>query len=268
MLTSPTIKPWQTLLIQAFKETSPSVKGKHGCRLLCLYRYIYKTLRIAGIENRSPFSYWQLIKISYISAGKPEVIRQSCIDSVTNMQKPVLGFHASTMITIMIALGVSTVFLLKPKIATTSRTIANSITVLKQTPAPIPDIDKTDIGLPTASDYLMADESISYLFPKEPSDNSSLAGTSWINRQSSNHYSLQLVSASDATQLKKYCIKYEICDQSAIYQTLINGRATVRLLYGTYPNFKAAKLAISKLPVGLQKTNPWARQFKSIQRDL
>ena len=155
-----------------------------------------------------------------------------------------------------------------PKTATTFRTLSNGASILKQTPAPTPDIDAALIQLPTASDYLMPTASIDYLIPKQLTDNSALKGSNWIQQQEDNSYSLQLVAASDAGQLEKYCNKFNICHQSAIYQTNIKGKNIVRLLYGVFPNRKSANIAISKLPPSLQKTKPWARQFKGIKQEI
>ena len=268
MLTPKPMKAWQVLLIQAFKETPFRTSRNNRCGVINLHRFIYQSLRSAGIVNRSPFSIGQLLKIRIKAGTDPERLRQTCIDHISSMQKPVLGFHASSLIAGLLAVGVSLSLLLTPKTATTFITLTNGSSILKQTPEPLPDIDAGLALLSSASDYEMPAESIAFLIPAEIADHTTLAGKDWIRQQNDSSYSLQLIAASDIKQLELYCKKFNLCSQSAVYQTQAKGRTVLRLLYGVFPDYQSVKIAQSKLPLQLQQTKPWARQFKGVKQEL
>ena len=268
MLTPKPLKTWQVLLIQAFKETPFTSSRNKRCGVINLHRFVYLSLCSTGIENRSPFSIGQLLKIRIKAGTEPEKLRQACIDYVSTMQKPVPGFHSSALIMGLVAAGISLVFLLTPQTATTFRTLTNGTSILNQTPEPVPDIDAGIALLALTSDYSMPAESIAFLKPADATEHTSLAGKDWIRQQPDSAYSLQLIAASDIKLVEQYCKKFKLCGQSAIYQTQVNGKTVLRLLYGVFSDYQSVKIAQSKLPLELQQTRPWARQFKGVKQEL
>ena len=255
---------WKTLLIQAFRDTEFDSESPG---LLALHRFIRQALANAGIVNRSPFTLTQLIRIWYQSDRQAEQLRQHCIDTVINMQKPAYRFEAPYFSTLIMLMMISVVTVLTPRTATTSRSADTSKTLLVDHAMPVADIDSLNLQLPLQSDYLES--------PNPPlaeladlRSESGLLNPAWIRLQKDSAYSLQLLSATDPQNLQRFCEQHGICEQSAFYQTELNGKTLYRLLFGTYPNHQAAKQAKSQLPTSLQQTSPWARQFAQIKNEL
>lgn len=255
---------WKTLLIQALRETGFDSQSPG---LLALNRFIQLALANAGIINKSPFTLTQLIRIWYLSDRQPELLRQRCIDTVTSMTKPAYRFQAPYLGLLFILVVTSLLTVLTPRTATTSRSPDAGKTLLTDRSLPVADIDSLNIQLPLSSDYL---ESPNPLMPhaSELRSESGLFNQAWIQQQADSSYSLQLLSTSDPKNLQQFCEQHGICEQSAFYQADLNGRILYRLLFGTYPNHKAAKLAKSRLPANLKALAPWARQFAQIKREL
>lgn len=258
---------WKKLLIQAFKETRipTNLKGHSG--FLNIQKYIYLSLQNAGIENRSPFTYRQLISIRQASSGIPEKVRDLCIQTVQAMQNPASGFSSTNIVGEITVILMSLSLLLIPQTATTSRAAINGSSILVIKSLPVEDIDKTVMHLPLSSDYLSAASLYVDISPIQETV-SGLFGSQWIKNQKDSSYSLQLLSASNSNNLLQFCRQHNICEKSAQYETDVNGKRLTRLLYGVYPDHKAAKLAKSQLPASLKKIVPWARQFKQIKREL
>ena len=156
--------------------------------------------------------------------------------------------------------------LLTPIAANTFMPQKPSLSILKVAYLPWQDIESDIISLPLTSDYLTA---ATFHKPvEEDKQPGSLNASAWILEQKDSSYGLQLLSVSNKANLVKFCEKHDICEQSAFYSTQVNGKTLVRLIYGSYSNHKAAKLAKSKLSVALKSVSPWARSFKTIKNEL
>jgi hypothetical protein len=254
---------WKKLLAQALQTTSIPTRRSGACRLLETRRYIYRSLQNAGIENRSPFSLWQIAQIQWRSKGQPEQIKQLCTDSLSHLQAPTTSFsHRAPLFIKILAASIFTASLL-PQTATTYLTAQPKLSILKMKILPWGDQDQERTELPLLSDYQSAAFEPQIELPADTLE--ALAGAGWIVQQSDSAYTLQLLSVSDKSNLQQFCHQYKICDHAAIYTTHINGKAITRLLYGNYRNHKAAKLAKTRLPQGLAG---WARQFSQIKTEL
>ncbi len=262
-----TLSTWKKLVIQAFTETPLSTDRRSRCSVFHIQQFIYQSLQNAGIENRSPFTLWQVIQIYYQSKGSATRVRELCIDTLVNMQKPATGFNASLTLTDYVGLIFSLFLFLAPQTATTFRAPDNGNSILKILVPPLAEIDLQEVHLPSSSDYLALAGAVKISPPINRSD-SGLAGSDWILQQQDANYTLQLVSASQAQNLERFCQKHDICDQAATYRTSLNGKPLYRLLFGVYSNHKSAKLAKSQLPEALKKVSPWPRQFKKIKQEL
>ncbi len=265
---------WQQLLIQAFHQTTPASFPPNILGLWQLHRYVYRVLQNAGIENRSPFSLMQLYSIHKLAQGNPEHVRQLCVDTVESMSTPPGRFHATVYLPLAL-LSLVLAFVIVPKTATTFPASAEQHSVMRdvsvrQPEMPERDNDSLELVLPSASDYLTA---ASLYLEVEPQPAPVVAqqgpyGAAWIQQQTDKSYSLQMFSASNLDNLRKFCQQHQICDDSAWYQSEVNGKKLYRLLYGVYANHQAAKIAKAELPPNLQKISPWARQFRQIKTEL
>ena len=259
-------KTWQRLLCQAFQNTTIETGQSGYSSLLDIRRFIYLSLQVSGIENRSPFSIWQLVKIRMDSNGKPQQVREHCINAVLNMSKPAFCLLSSNSNFVYLTILLSLVTLITPITANTLNSQKTAQSVLQVDSLPWQDIDDEIISLPIISDYVTA--AYTYHVGEQDKKLNSLNATSWILDQKDSSYGLQLLSVSNKKNLIKFCKKHNICEQSAFYSTQVKGKKLVRLIYGSYPNHKAAKLAKAKLSVRLKGNSPWARSFKNIKSEL
>lgn len=252
-------------MIQAFRNTPVPVNRRNHCGLVNIRKFIYLSLHNAGVENRSPFTLLQLIKIRRHSLADAEQVRLCCIEAVLNIQKPVGRFQSSHTAGFVSSLILSLSLLLAPKTATTFLSPVNGHSILEEKISSEEDLEKAVISLPFSSDYVTAafeTKSIPVV------EKNGLRGVAWIQVQSDLTYSLQLMTASNSENISKFCRQHDICDQSAYYPKLIKGNKMYRLIYGVYSNYKAAKIAQAQLPENLRTLSSWARQFKQIKQEL
>ena len=254
---------WKTLLAQAL-QTTRIPPGRSGlCRLLEARRYIYRALQNAGIENRSPFSLWQILQIQIKSRGQPEQIKQYSLQTLNTLQTPSRLFnHRAPLIIQILTVSGMLISLLPQTAATYLQPSANN-SILKITDLPWPDQEVERREWPLQSDYQLAAFEPAIIQPADSKN--SLADASWIKQQKDTAYTLQLLSVSDPTHLQQFCRQYKICDRAAIYTSQLNGKTITRLVYGNYRNHQAAKQAKTRLPKGL---SGWARQFGQIKQTL
>ncbi len=264
-----TIKPpeaWQKLLCQSFRDTAIEPQKTGGCGLLTIRKFVYQSLQNSGIENRSPFSFRDLIRIRKQSKGNPQLVRSLCIESVLSMDSPSFCLLSSNAYFAILIIVLSLFTLLKPITATTFKPQQTSDSILKINIQPWADIEKEIISLPFNSDYLEAANT--YKITAKEKQLEIINGAAWILDQHNSAYSLQVLSVSNKDNLLKFCKKHNICSESAFYTTQKNGKSLMRLIYGSFPSHYSAKLAKSKLPAALQKLSPWARSFKHIKSEL
>ncbi len=97
---------------------------------------------------------------------------------------------------------------------------------------------------------------------------SSIKNETWLKKQNSKYYTLQVLGAYDKMTLSKFLKQHNLNDV-AMYKTSFHGRNWYVLLYGNYSNYSRATTALKQLPEKLQNsTKPWIRTFGSIQKRL
>jgi len=254
---------WKKLLLQALKTTPITEPNGTLRRWLMARHYIYHALQNAGIENRSPFSLRQILLIQWRSRGQAEQIKSLSIEALQQLPQPANSFSQHTPLLVWLLVAGGLLASLMPKTATTYLTAQPKASILTIHTLPWGDQEAEQTELPLVSDYLSAAFETVEFPANDPVQ--SLAGAGWIVRQPDSAYTLQLLSVSRRSNLQQFCRKFNICGQSAIYSTRINGKTITRLLYGRYRNHRAAKLARSRLPKGL---SGWARQFSQIKSEL
>ena len=286
-----TPKAWQKLLCEAFDHSEIRTNRKGITNLLNIRRFVYSALHDAGIENRSPFSFWQLVKIRYKSQGLPQQVRAQCRNTVLNMHKPSFCLLSSSTEFLLVAAPLCMLILLTPTTATLLKPQSTKPSVFQEAASPWEDQKIAEMSLPSGrdqpapltitpeSDSLPSvlipalDASLPDLIPapdtKDPTIMpEGLQGADWIRNQTDSAYALQLLSVTDESNLLTFCKRHNICQQSAFYRTQVKGKTMVRLIYGSFPNHQSAKLAKAELPDSLKNARPWARPFKQIKNEL
>lgn len=88
----------------------------------------------------------------------------------------------------------------------------------------------------------------------------------WLLLQAPQHYSLQLLGSRKAGSITDYIREHHLnADQSAFYRGQYRGGEWYVLMYGIYPNRKAALDARATLPAKVRKDKPWPRTLKAVQ---
>jgi DamX protein len=83
-----------------------------------------------------------------------------------------------------------------------------------------------------------------------------------------NHYTLQLLGASDIKGIERFIINNKLQNQAYYYCTTHNKKPWYILIYGNYSTKEQAKNAITRLPTTVQALHPWARDFSSVKKTL
>ena len=104
--------------------------------------------------------------------------------------------------------------------------------------------------------------------PAPPASGGAEAGAAWLWSQDPSHYTLQLLGGRTEAGIRQFIRQHKLEGQTVYYRTTRNGRPWYVLVYHSYPDRKAARAAIGKLPPALRKTRPWARSFASIHAEL
>ncbi len=91
-------------------------------------------------------------------------------------------------------------------------------------------------------------------------------GRSWLSRQPATAFTIQLVTFKTAKEAMRYIRKKGIAGQAATIETRHRGRPLYLVVYGSYPDRKAAQEAASRLPKALRRYKPWIRGISSLRR--
>ncbi len=90
----------------------------------------------------------------------------------------------------------------------------------------------------------------------------------WLMRQSPSAYTLQLTASSSEAGVVKLIKSLQLSEPVAYYRTERKGKPWFTVVYGVYPDSKAAQAAASKLPERFRKGGAWPRSFGTVQKDL
>jgi septal ring-binding cell division protein DamX len=108
--------------------------------------------------------------------------------------------------------------------------------------------------------------------PGEPVIDSAAAGIirgeSWILGQPSGNYTVQLLSVADPTNLHKFIERHQLGDSVACYRDKRVDPGVYILVYGSYPDKRAALRAIGNLPNAVRGNGPWPRRLDGVQNTI
>ncbi len=92
----------------------------------------------------------------------------------------------------------------------------------------------------------------------------------WLNNTAPSTVTIQLMSVSDSTQLRRDLdlLTREIeVDEIYVYQTKINGKPLINVLYGSFSNRFEATQVLRQLPAMVQKNKPQLRTVAGVLQD-
>jgi DamX protein len=91
----------------------------------------------------------------------------------------------------------------------------------------------------------------------------------WLLEQKPDYYTIQLVAGYQKTTVNNYLKRHKLpATELAYYHSLNRGKDWHSLVFGVYPDYSSAKLAINDLPTAVRQSKPWIRRFKSIQYEI
>jgi len=90
----------------------------------------------------------------------------------------------------------------------------------------------------------------------------------WLLAQSADHYTLQLLTATNEAWLIDLLRRYPLPSDSAHFRTIEGGWYRYRVVTGAYKNPRDATQALEALPEPWQSYDPWVRKIGPIQETL
>ncbi len=101
-----------------------------------------------------------------------------------------------------------------------------------------------------------------------PSPKVALTPAATLNKKPRNHYSVQLMGASNTKAVDKFVAEHALAGNIWVYKTQFRGSPWYVVLQGDYANAGQAKAAIRKLSPALLKGQPWPKSFAQVQKEL
>ncbi|MGL5323748.1 MAG: SPOR domain-containing protein [Aeromonas sp.] len=101
-----------------------------------------------------------------------------------------------------------------------------------------------------------------------PAPKVALTPVATLNKKPRNHYSVQLMGASNTKAVDQFVAEHGLAGKVWVYQTKFRGSPWYVVLQGDYAGLTQAKSAIRKLPPALLKGQPWPKSFAQVQKEL
>ena len=101
-----------------------------------------------------------------------------------------------------------------------------------------------------------------------PAPKVALTPVATLNKKPRNHYSVQLMGASNTKAVDQFVAEHGLAGKVWVYQTKFRGSPWYVVLQGDYAGLTQAKSAIRKLSPALLKGQPWPKSFAQVQKEL
>ncbi|MBL0512911.1 SPOR domain-containing protein [Aeromonas media] len=101
-----------------------------------------------------------------------------------------------------------------------------------------------------------------------PAPRVALTPVATLNKKAKNHYSVQLMGASNTQAVDSFVAEHGLAGKVWVYKTRFRGSPWYVVVQGDHANSTQAKAAIRKLSPALLKGQPWPKSFAQIQKEL
>jgi DamX protein len=101
--------------------------------------------------------------------------------------------------------------------------------------------------------------------PHPPVDTARLDGNEWLRAQNPAAYTLQLAGAAERKDVQEFSDKYGLPGKVVIAEVLRGGKVWYMVLYNSYATWGEARRDLGTLPAAIQRNDPFARRFASVQ---
>ncbi len=89
--------------------------------------------------------------------------------------------------------------------------------------------------------------------------------SNWLKQQAADSYTLQLGSVINENDIVNYIKKSGLGSKAGFIVVSVNGTTRYTAIYGLYESYKNAEIAVSELPMAIQRTKPWVRNTGILQ---
>lgn len=89
---------------------------------------------------------------------------------------------------------------------------------------------------------------------------------SWINRQSSQRWTIQLLAFNQKEQVLAFVKTHRLQREAAYFPEISDGDIFYKLVYGSFTSKDKASVARQNLSAALQQHGPWLRTWGSVQK--
>ncbi len=138
--------------------------------------------------------------------------------------------------------------------------------------SPSVDVGGAEVVKPAAKQPLVEtsrpEATVRDVLPPVQVKEAGVKGRTWLSRQKSNRYTLQLIGVQEEYAAKQFIRQHGIRDEAAYFKTQRDGKPWFSVVYGVYSGREAAVKAKKKLPSSLKNTASWPRSFGSIQQAI
>ncbi|MFQ2316381.1 SPOR domain-containing protein [Aeromonas caviae] len=101
-----------------------------------------------------------------------------------------------------------------------------------------------------------------------PAAKVALTPVATLNKKPKNHYSIQLMGASNTKAVDSFVAEHGLAGKVWVYKTRFRGSPWYVVVQGDYASSAQAKAVIRKLSPALLKGQPWPKSFAQIQKEL
>lgn len=98
-----------------------------------------------------------------------------------------------------------------------------------------------------------------------PETTNELNLSDWLRQQPSDSYTLQLASVVSEEDIIKFIKNSQFNSNAGYIEVIVDGITRYTAIYGLYDTYQNAELAVSELPMAIQKAKPWVRNTGILQ---
>lgn len=101
--------------------------------------------------------------------------------------------------------------------------------------------------------------------PRSSGSDSEFRTESWIQRQPSKNFAIQLVAGGSEAAVQRYIKRHQLRGAAAYIRTLRHGSPWFQVIYGSFASYREAQTALEQLPPALTEQSPWLRRYGEVQ---
>ena len=101
-----------------------------------------------------------------------------------------------------------------------------------------------------------------------PSSTTMRAMESYLMKQPSQHYTLQLMGNHHLSTIQQFIQQHRLGPAARYYHAQFNGKPWYMLVYGQYDSLASAHAAMKKLPRSITRLHPWIKPNRAVKKEI